>query len=562
MNYGAEAAILYGEQKFQGVVDLLRPPFDAGNALETPDLLRLGQSAGKVGDAYLAARAYRVAANRLGPSGLQLLDLAFNMFWRAGRDDEAYQAATAILGYDPSHKLALAYQRHNVLLRLDIDDLRQTTATALERLLAGDPLEIESEMLFDHLSWCGDEAVNAKFRHQNGKVVDPARRAERRAWPLSSDGRIRVAYISNDLSDAHATTKLMQRAFDLHDADRFEIRLFCYTNDAFIGSDIAFRTRHADRIERIGHLDTESAAARIRAFRPDIAVDLKGHTDKAWIDLINAGLAPIQVAYLGFPGSGVGIDCDYVVCDEIVCPPTSAPFYEEKLCWMPDSYQVNDNAYRPLRPAFDRADLQLPEGAVVLVSVNAVRKISARTFDLWMAILNRAPQTVLWMMCPDENARQRFLRSAAAAGVAPERIVFTVSIPYDLHIGRLRAADLGLDTFPYNGHTTTSDMLWAGLPVATIRGTNFASRVSESLLSAMGMEDLVAADDDAYVDMCVELLNDGKKRQALRQRLESARSTAPLFDTERFAANLEKAYATMVERARAGLPPDHFRVGG
>lgn len=335
--------------------------------------------------------------------------------------------------------------------------------------------------------------------------------------------------------------------------------LFCNTNEQMIRNDRGLRQTYPNLVQ-IGHLEDQEAAKLIRSHGVDILVDLKGHTKGARIGVINIGGAPIQVAYLGYPGSGTGIDCDYVIGDRIVLPAESRPFYHEKFCLLPDSYQANDNIHRPRPQAASRASLGLPQDRPILAAFNVTRKITPQTATLWAEILRRAPASLLWILCSDRFARDNFLKWISEEGIARERVIFADRADYAEHIARLPAADIGLDTFPYNGHTTTSDQLWAGLPVPTYKGSHFASRVTESLLTAAGIAELVAEDARSYVDLCVSLIEDRPRLQAVREKLGAQRATCPLFDTMRFTRHLETAFQIMVERERAGLAPDHFAV--
>jgi predicted O-linked N-acetylglucosamine transferase (SPINDLY family) len=247
-----------------------------------------------------------------------------------------------------------------------------------------------------------------------------------------------------------------------------------------------------------------------------------------------------------------------VIGDRFVLPESSKPHYHEKFVRMPQSYQPNDRGHRPLPPALSRAELGLPEDRFVFATFNSNRKITRQNLDLWAEILGRVPDSVLWAMIYHDIGRANFRDYLAGRGVAPERIIFADAADYGLHIARLQAADLCLDNWPYNGHTTTSDMLWAGLPVLTKTGTNFASRVSESLLNAVGLPELVARDERHFVDFAVELAEDRKLLGSFRRKLVDARPTAPLFDPRAFTDALERGYVQMAGRARDGRAPEHF----
>jgi predicted O-linked N-acetylglucosamine transferase (SPINDLY family) len=507
-----------------------------------------------------AAKFYSRASELDGGKQAMFKSLAAAMLVRANESKQAltaarYAARSGDFNIEGEHTYRRCLHNYLSLEEAAIEDQR-----FLQKLKSGETAYFAVENPFDHISWCADEAINAKLtRIQSGKAFTAQSRAARRAQPHAYADRIRIGYLSNDFADQHATMRLFQGVILRHDPEKFDVTLFCHTEDKVIGADKGMR-KHYGRIVRIGHLSDEKAAQLIRKHDIDILVDLKGHTKHTRIDLINLGPAPIQAAYLGFPGSGTGIDCDYVISDPIVTPDSSKEYYHEKLCRLPESYQANDDTHRPLSPAATRAEAGLPETAIVFASFNATRKITPATARLWVKILDAVPGSVLWMMCEDEFARSNFLQYVTDAGLEEDRVIFAKSVPYEQHVARLQAADIGLDTFPYNGHTTTSDKLWAGLPVVTMRGSHFASRVSESLLTALDMPELVAPDAAGYVKLCTELARDPQRLKALREKLVGNRFKAPLFDTERFTRHLEDAYQRMVERAKAGLEPDHIDV--
>ncbi|OJF90720.1 hypothetical protein [Pararhizobium antarcticum] len=425
----------------------------------------------------------------------------------------------------------------------------------------GDLSMIEGETGYSNLLHCGDERLNRLATNNLDLLVkpSPSQSRQRRTRPHVWAEKIRIGYLSSDLWDDHATMRLFQSVLEAHDRDRFDVTLYCYTPERFIGFDGGNRQKWQPIVSVLNLSDPQAASA-IRARGIDILVDLKGHTGGARTNILTQMVAPVQVAWLGFPGSTVNIDLDYVIGDHIVLPNSSKPHYHEKFCRLPESYQPNDPVYRAFPAAASRAELGLPEDRIILAAFNAARKISRVTLDLWAAILRDADRTILWLMLDGDLQKANFRSAMAARGVSADRILFAPKTAYTDHIARLQAADFGLDTFPYNGHTTTSDKLWAGLPVLTARGTNFASRVSESLLNAIGLSELVAETPADFVKMAVELANDPSRIAALRKTISDNRFRAPLFDAERFCRHLEKAYGLMAERARAGLPPEHFDV--
>lgn len=488
----------------------------------------------------------------------QLFDLAYSLLSGANDIANGLQAAGHLLALNPRHQAAATFRRHFLPYMLEFEEIEESNRHTLQALEAGDPFAISCELPLDNIAWCTDEKINARIADPKFPPFTAGSRAARRTLPAPS-GKIRVGYLSNDFSTCHATMILFRSVLEAHDSARFETRLFCYTPPDLISRDEGFRASRDDIVE-IGHLDDHAAAGVIRGHQLDILVDLKGHTMNARVNLVNLGLAPVQAAFLGFPGSGAGIDCDYVIGDRIVTPDSSKPFYHEKICRLPETYQPNDNVHRALPLPMRRQDAGLPENGVIFAAFNATRKISPAIFRAWMRILNNVPDSVLWVMCNDPAARDNFIAYASKSGVGRQRIVFASPTGPVAHIARLQAASIALDTYPYNGHTTTSDKLWAGLPVVALRGDHFASRVSASLLEAAGLPELVAAGIDDYVALATRLAKAPEERAAIRQKLAGNRFRMPLFDTQRFARHLENAYAAMAERNRRGEPPEHMDI--
>jgi predicted O-linked N-acetylglucosamine transferase (SPINDLY family) len=410
-----------------------------------------------------------------------------------------------------------------------------------------------------HVTWCTNEAYNLEVtRAYAARMLPNPASLPTAPRPACDAARIRLGYLSSDFCN-HATMHLMAGLLESHDRSRFEV--FAYDSSPNDGS--AYRQRFLDAVEHhvdITALNDADAAARIAADRLDILFDLKGHTGWGRLGIMAYRPAPLQAAYLGFPGSTATGFIDYLVCDRIVVPDSSAPHYSEKLCRLPHTYQCNDDK-RPMAGApSSRAAHGLPDDAVVFCAFNQSYKIDRGSFSVWMEVLQLVPDSVLWLLSQGPAAERHLRQQAADAGVAPERLLFAPFAAPDQHLARLQLADAALDALICNGHTTTSDMLWAGIPVVTARGHHFASRVSESLLQAIGMAELVGHDGADMVRIAARIGLDTAYRQALREQLAARRHTAPLFDTRRFAANFENAVAAMVERSRSGLPLVHLDV--
>ena len=365
-------------------------------------------------------------------------------------------------------------------------------------------------------------------------------------------GRIRVGYLSCDFHQ-HATSVLMAELLERRDSTRFEVSLYSHSADD--GSAIARRVRAAcDRFIDVTHLSNADIALRMRADGLDIAIDLKGHTRGSRFELLAYRPAPVQVAYLGYPATSGAEFIDYMIGDPVVTPLAHAASYSEQIAQLPHSYQPNDR-HRALPPAPSRAKLGLPDDAVVLCCFNQTYKVSPHMLDLWAQVLAGAPRAVLWMLAWNPHAQANLLRELARRGVAPERVFWAGKVPLAQHIARLRVADLFLDTWPCNAHTTASEALWAGVPVLTVPGPTYASRVAASLVHACGLPDFAAADEAAYVALATGLANEPQILEGVKLHLESQRLSLPLFDTDLYARDYEALLQRMFERAQAGLPP-------
>ena len=355
--------------------------------------------------------------------------------------------------------------------------------------------------------------------------------------------RIRVAYLSADFCE-HATAYLAAGLFERHDRSRFETVALSYGADD--RSPMRSRLARAfDKFVDVRALSDAHAARLLRDMEIDIAVDMKGHTTEARIGILAHRPAPVQVAYLGYPGtSGAGF-IDYVLADRFVLPEREQQHWTEKVVYLPDCYQVNDAGRAIAEQTPTRAEAGLPERAFVFCCFNNSYKILPRMFDAWMRLLRELHGSVLWLLEDNAGARVNLEREARARGVDPARLVFARRLPHAGHLARHRLADLFLDTLPCNAHTGASDALWAGLPLVTCAGSTFAGRVAGSLLHAVGLPELATRSLAGYEALALQLASDRGRLRQLRERLAANRSVAPLFDTERFRENLESAYRGM-----------------
>jgi protein O-GlcNAc transferase len=376
--------------------------------------------------------------------------------------------------------------------------------------------------------------------------------------PAARHDRIRLAYVSSDFHE-HATAYLMAELFERHDRHRFEVIGISYGEDD--ASPMRTRLKAAfDRFIDARLMDDRAVAERMRDDGIDIAVDLKGYTANNRAGIFAYRGAPVQVAYLGFPATMGAPFIDYVVADRHVIPPQLESAYSEKVVRLPHCYQVNDRQRRIAEPAPTRAEAGLPDRGFVFCSFNNNYKIRPEMFDVWMRLLHALEGSVLWLLEDSGGAVANLRRAAEARGIPASRLVFAPRVPLDRHLARHRLADLFLDTFPVNAHTTASDALWTGLPLVTLRGQTFVSRVAASLLTTIGLPELVTDTLADYEALALELARAPRALAGLKDRLERDRLTTPLFDTDRFRRDIESAYATMYERCLRGEAPVSFDV--
>lgn len=370
--------------------------------------------------------------------------------------------------------------------------------------------------------------------------------------------RIRIGYLSADFR-RHATAYLMAELFERHDRSRFETYAYSYGYDD--KSDVRQRLiKSFDHFVELRTTPHEESARRIHGDGIDILIDLKGYTGGVRTEILVNRPAPIQVNYLGYPGT-MGADfIDYIIADKFVTPMEHQPFYSEKLVQLPDCYQPNDTKREIASTMPTRAQFGLPEQAFVFCSFNGVYKFAPPVFDIWMRLLKTVPGSVMWMLSTSPLVEKNLRREASARGVEPERLVFSPAMPLADHLARHKYADLFLDTLPINAHTTASDSLWAGLPILTCAGGTFAGRVAGSLLEAVGLPELITTSLADYEAVALDLATHPDKLAALRARLAANRLSAPLFDIDRFTKGIEAAYAGMWDRWQAGKPPEAFVV--
>jgi predicted O-linked N-acetylglucosamine transferase (SPINDLY family) len=395
---------------------------------------------------------------------------------------------------------------------------------------------------------CSENWMRARLA---AAVPERVRLDFRFAAPRQSAAKLRIGYLSNDFQE-HATAHLLIEALEAQDHARFDLHAYSYGGSDG-GGMRARLSRAFDRFNDVTALSDAEAAQMIFHDEIDILVDLKGFTRETRTSILALRPAPIQVNFLGYPGTlGPGL-CDYIITDAFCTPPESAAHFSESFAYLPHSYQPHGRG-GPVAVAPLRAVAGLPAEGFVFCCFNQAFKFTPEVFDIWCRLLRDVPNSVLWLLAARE-AEGNLRNEAWARGVDGARLIFAPDLPQAEHLGRLQLADLVLDTAPYGAHTTASDALFAGVPIVTRPGATFPSRVAGSLLRAVGLPELIVEDRDDYFNLAFDLAGDPTRLGGLRQTLAGARGNAPLFDVKAYTIALEALYDRMWARYKAGLPP-------
>ena len=448
---------------------------------------------------------------------------------------EALEAYDRVLALEPSYAPAIANRAMVALSLCDWD--RAAKFTTEQAVVLAPPLTF--------LGYSDDKQLQlacaaATARTLAPKPVPPLWNGEQ-----YRHDRIRLAYISADFRE-HAVAFQLAPLIERHDRARFQV----IGISTGLTDDSAIRARLVqafDRFHDFSALNSDEIARRLREMEIDIAIDLGGHTGLSRLQIFSHRPAPVQVTWLGYPGTTGAPFMDYLIGDGVVTPAEDQPFYSEKLIALADTYFPTDPA-RTIATTPSRADEGLPEQAFVFCSFNNAWKITRPVFDVWMRLLAEMPGSVLWLKQPPADTRVNVEKEAAMRGVDPRRLVFAGNAPLDVHLARHRLADLFLDTLPYNAHATAADALWAGLPVLTCKGQAFAGRVAASLLGAVALPEMVTESLPDYEALALALARDPARLQANREKLARNRTTTPLFDADRFRRSIEDAYIRMSAR--------------
>ena len=487
---------------------------------------------------------YPVAYNNLG-----------NALKDQGKLDEAVASCKRALEIKPDYAVAEAQMRHQQQHMCDF-----TLYTGLKEVAQRLDTSDEAIPPFIQLSWQDNAAAqlhrSQRFAKTNYPTASPAPIAKP---PTVRPERLRVGYFSADFHNFPGMY-LMARMLEIHNRNAFEI--FAYSYGPQKNDEMRRRIRDGvDHFVDIAGQTDQSIQSQAKSDKIDIAIHRNGYTTSSRTEIFVNRLAPIQISYLGYPGSLGAEFIDYIVADPIVVPAEQRQFYSERIIYLPDTYQPTDNTRQIASINTKRAEFGLPEKGVVFCCFNNSFKISPHEFDIWMRLLSKVGGSVLWLLDGNEWAAKNLRLEAENRGINPDRLVFAKRLPQVEHLARHKHIDLFLDTFNYNAHTTASDALWAGLPVVTKAGEQFSARVAASVLDAVGLPELITASEDEYEQLAFELATKPRKLKTLKRKLAKNIASQPLFDTERytrnFEAGLQKAYNLYFE----GKRPEDIWVG-
>jgi predicted O-linked N-acetylglucosamine transferase (SPINDLY family) len=468
--------------------------------------------------------------------------------------------------YKESNEFFLALQDYEMAYRIQPDDIHSLSMIIhLKMMLCDwtnfDELErmanaVNQIQPFALLAISNSEGHIKNCTVQYSEYFYPAQPPLTLHKPKKYGSKIKIGYVSGEFRH-QATGILVAELIELHDKNKFDIVGFDTGWDDH--SEIRMRLNLAfDEIINISNLPDIDAAKIIAENEIDILVNLNGYFGKITQGIFCYRPSPVQINYLGFPGTLGSKSIDYIIADRITIPEASRIHYSEKVAYLPNSYQANDRKRSISRELISRSKMGLPEDSFVFCCFNNSYKITPTVFDSWMRILKNVDHSVLWLLGGSEEMRHNLCKETILRGVDPQRLIFAERMNLPDHLNRHRLANLFLDTSPCNAHTTASDALWAGLPVLTYSGSTFSGRVCASLLDAIGLPELIATSILDYENRAITLGNNREELQLLTQKLCDNRLKTPLFDTENYCIHIENAYKVMFDRYTHGLDPDHI----
>lgn len=502
---------------------------------------------------YLKAEKQLKKACKLNRKYANSFNVLGHVLAAQGRFDDAalsYERAIAINPEEPEALSGLIYSNRSICYWRDLAIQEQMLVEQSARLIEqGKPASVSPfSTIFLDINQSQQQAMLANYA---ASLHQP--NAYSHSTPLGqpASDRIRIAYISSCFR-SHVVCYLVHTLFEMHDKKKFEV--YAYASVAPDDS-VHYVKKIRDNIHQftdLSKLTDQQAAEKIHNDEITVLIDLDGYTQGARFNIIANKPAPVQVNYLGFPSTTGAPWYDYIIGDAIVTPPEWDDSFSENPVRLPHCYQINNYRAIPIGPKPTRKKAKLPEDAVVYCCFNISRKIEPKVFNCWMEILRQVPNGILWILTDDKDTQRNLIKQAKKAKIKKKRLIFAERVTSGEHLARQQAADVFLDAFFCNAHTTASDALWCGLPVITTRGNIFANRVAASIVSSAGIPECIAENTDDYILKAVALGNNPDQLKAMKQKVTEAKLSAPLFDTQRYVDALERAYVRMLDNAIEG----------
>ena len=547
-------ALRDAEASFRRAIALDRTlPFSRANLA-----LVLGAQ-GRAGEAAAAAREALAAIGGIGTvvceDNLSLLDLIASALDDAGETEDALTLFKATVAFRSEPRRAI-WAIYTARRACDWDFAARLEPLACTIGEIEDAVDESAPWRLLFLAGASPLQQLTAAQRSAQRIVDALPGpANTNATRTGKRERIRIAYFSGDFY-SHPVPHLMVGVIEQHDRARFDVIAYDFSppaNDDYRGRfEAAF-----DLMVPISGMSDQEATERIARDEVDVLIDLAGWTKRARPAVLAARPAPLQMQWLGFPGTLGAPWIDYIVADRVLIRPQDEPHFSEKIIRLPHTYQANDDK-RIAGTTQSRSAYGLPEEAIVFCSFNGAFKLTPEVFDCWLRLLLAVDHSVLWLLQPEDIAMRALVAKATSRGIDPARLIFAPMVEPAEHLARLTRADLALDCFPYGSHTTASDTLWAGVPLVALAGDTFASRVSASILTAAGLPELITSSLADYYNLALRLAGDPGALAGLRARVKGLRAGGPLFDTTLFTRDLERALAAAWERHCAGLAPAHI----
>ena len=504
------------------------------------------------GKADEAIETYNKALS-LKPNYVEAYNNMGNALKVQGKLDEAIEAYNKALSIKPDYQEARVLKLHQQAHICDwnsIEEDRQLFPLLGTSVKSVNPFPLLSLEDAPERHYLRSKAY-AKDKFPQNPIPLPAK-------PIKRPGRIRIGYFSSDFKK-HPVAYLIAKVIELHNRDKFEI--FAYSLMDSKEDELQKRLMKSFDVFRNAHeISDKDVALLAREDKIDIAIDLNGYTQNSRSRIFAYRAAPIQINYLGFPGTMGTEFIDYIIADKHLIAPHNKKYFTEKQIYLPNTYMPTDNGRKFSSRCLSRSEMGLPNDAFVFCCFNNNYKITNLEFDIWMRLLNKVKGSILWLRRSNQLSDKNIIKAAQKRNIDASRIVFADRLPMDEHLSRHKLADLFIDTFAFNAHTTTTEALWAGLPVVTKKGQGFAARVAASLLNAIGLPELVTENEADYEALILELATNPNKLRAVKGKIAANRLLKPLFDTELYTKHLESGYLSAYQNYFNGKAPQTFYV--